>query len=83
MKEAIFYIIKSRTVSNKESARLSTPNLFIEKDGRFFWRTNLIQTEKYWNEWFKGLNHNFLNTNLPKILLLAEPDRMDKEFTIA
>ncbi len=34
-------------------------------------------------EWFEGLTKCFLNIKIPKILLLAGSDRMDKELTIA
>lgn len=33
--------------------------------------------------WFKGLSHIFLNIRVPKILLTAEKERLDKELTIA
>jgi protein phosphatase methylesterase 1 len=32
--------------------------------------------------WFKGLSHQFLHLKVPKILLTAEKERMDKELTI-
>lgn len=50
---------------------------------KYYWKTNLLLTEKYWNNWFKDLNKNFLTTHLPKVLLLAAPDRMDTELTVA
>ncbi len=34
-------------------------------------------------EWFDGLTKSFLSVKVPKILLLAASDRMDKELTIA
>jgi len=34
-------------------------------------------------EWFTGLTKCFLSIKIPKILLLASSDRMDKELTIA
>lgn len=40
-------------------------------------------TEKFWQEWFDGLNADFLGFGKPKVLLLAAADRMDKELTIA
>lgn len=33
--------------------------------------------------WFKGLTNSFLNIRIPKILMLAEKERMDKELTVA
>ena len=34
-------------------------------------------------DWFKGLTNSFLSIRVPKILMLAEKERMDKELTIA
>jgi protein phosphatase methylesterase 1 len=42
-----------------------------------------MSTKPYWIEWFKGLTHKFLNLRIPKQLLLAGNDRMDKELMIA
>ena len=50
---------------------------------KFTWRTNLMATKPYWEGWFKGLTHCFLNIHIPKQLLLAGSDRMDKDLTIA
>lgn len=83
IEEAIAYVVKSHTVSNKCSARLSTPSLLVKKDGQLAWKTDLLSTESFWTSWFKGLNANFLECGMPKVLLLAHPDRMDKELTIA
>lgn len=33
--------------------------------------------------WFKGLSHIFLNIHVPKILITAEKERLDKELVIA
>ena len=37
----------------------------------------------YWEGWFKGLSKMFLSSRIPKLLLLAGIDRLDKELTIA
>jgi protein phosphatase methylesterase 1 len=83
LEEATKYMIKSRTLNNEISARVSTNSQFVEKDGKLHWRTNLLDSEPWWEEWFKGLNSNFLGCQMPKILILAQADRMDKELTIA
>ena len=49
----------------------------------YYWRTDLLASKQYWTEWFTGLTQTFLNIKLPKQLLLAGNDRMDKELTIA
>lgn len=44
---------------------------------------DLKETEKYWMGWFKGLSHTFLNIHIPKLLLTAEKERLDKELMVA
>ena len=83
IKSAIKYMISSNTLHNLEAARVSTQTMFTEKDDKLVWRVDLLKTEKHWAEWFNNVNKNFLECGLPKILLLAHPDRMDKELTIA
>ncbi len=43
----------------------------------------MLATKNYWEGWFKGLTECFLSVRVPKQLLLAGSDRMDKELTIA
>lgn len=83
IEEAIRYSVKSGISRNRKSARLTIPDQVTSLNGKFVWRIDLNLTEKFWNEWFEGLNHDFLNCPKPKILILASPDRMDKELTIA
>jgi protein phosphatase methylesterase 1 len=81
--EAIKYMVKSRTLQNEHAARVSTMSQLSEQDGKLYWKTDLLSSEMWWEEWFKGLNSNFLGCQMPKILILAHADRMDKELTIA
>jgi protein phosphatase methylesterase 1 len=46
------------------------------------WRIDLGQTEKYWSGWFKGLSNIFLDCPVPKMLLLAGIDRLDRDLTV-
>ena len=60
-------------------------NNFILK---FFFPKNLhifqiIISSKIKLEWFTGLTKCFLSIRIPKILVLASSDRMDKDLTIA
>ena len=49
----------------------------------FAWRTDLMATKPYWTGWFENLTQQFLDLKVPKQLLLAGSERMDKELTIA
>uniref|UniRef100_A0A8C1BET2 Protein phosphatase methylesterase 1 n=1 Tax=Cyprinus carpio carpio TaxID=630221 RepID=A0A8C1BET2_CYPCA len=54
----------------------------IKKECLYTWRIELSKTEKYWEGWFKGLSSLFLTCSVPKLLLLAGVDRLDKDLTI-
>lgn len=76
--------VKSNTIKDVTSARISVPTLLSKGEkGNYVWKTDLMSSQKYWKEWFTGLTNCFLSVKIPKILLLAASDRMDKELTIA
>ena len=43
------------------------------------WRTNLLASKDYWNEWFQGLTEIFLGIQTKKMLVLAGSDRLDTQ----
>ncbi|CAK9806398.1 Protein phosphatase methylesterase 1 [Anthophora quadrimaculata] len=49
---------------------------------KYVWRIDLSKTEKHWIGWFNGLSSAFLNVPVPKVLLLAGVDRLDRELTV-
>ncbi|KAL0275892.1 UNVERIFIED_CONTAM: hypothetical protein PYX00_003613 [Menopon gallinae] len=49
---------------------------------RYKWRIDLTKTEEHWPGWFKGLSNMFLNCSVPKLLLLAGIDTLDRELTV-
>nr|KAG5711662.1 hypothetical protein BaRGS_016844 [Batillaria attramentaria] len=49
---------------------------------KYTWRINLSKTEQFWPGWFQGLSQKFLSCDVPKMLLLAGVDRLDKDLTI-
>lgn len=49
---------------------------------KYTWRIDLGRTEKHWAGWFKGLSNMFLSCPVPKMLLLAGIDRLDKDLTV-
>ncbi|XP_054457923.1 protein phosphatase methylesterase 1-like [Anoplopoma fimbria] len=48
----------------------------------YMWRIDLSKSEKDWDGWFRGTANLFLACNLPKLLLLAGINRLDRELTI-
>ena len=89
IQKGIEYMYKSGTIKNIESARISVPPLLKEekndKTGKIYYKfkTNLLDSKPFWNEWFIGLTKAFLSCNIPKMLMLAGIERMDKDLTIA
>lgn len=72
-----------------EAARVSASSQVkvAEEDGgamaRCVWRTDLMRTEPYWRGWYEGMSDRFLSVRVPKILVLAGTDRMDKALLTA
>lgn len=62
--------------------RLKEDDQEVKKESVFSWRVDLSKTEKYWEGWFRGLSALFLTCSVPKLLLLAGVDRLDKDLTI-
>ncbi|GBF94379.1 phosphatase methylesterase [Raphidocelis subcapitata] len=50
--------------------------------GEWRWRTPLEASEPFWEGWYSGLSGLFLALPVPKMLLLAGTDRLDRELTI-
>jgi protein phosphatase methylesterase 1 len=87
IEKGIEYMFRSGTIKNLQSARISVPPLLeeIDNNGKKFYKfkTNLMASKKYWNDWFIGLTKSFLSIKVPKTLMLAGIERMDKDLTIA
>ncbi|XP_063241307.1 protein phosphatase methylesterase 1 isoform X2 [Bacillus rossius redtenbacheri] len=49
---------------------------------KYTWRIDLGRTEPYWPGWFRGLSSRFLGCCVPKMLLLAGVDRLDRDLTV-
>eukprot|EP00112_Aurelia_sp_Birch-Aquarium-sp1_P006690 Seg1733.1 transcript_id=Seg1733.1/GoldUCD/mRNA.D3Y31 product="Protein phosphatase methylesterase 1" protein_id=Seg1733.1/GoldUCD/D3Y31 len=48
----------------------------------YTWRIDLTRTEIYWKGWFQDMSKLFLSSSVPKLLILAGIDRLDKDLTI-
>uniref|UniRef100_A0A0B6ZEA4 Protein phosphatase methylesterase 1 n=1 Tax=Arion vulgaris TaxID=1028688 RepID=A0A0B6ZEA4_9EUPU len=69
------------TSSTSSSDGFKSP-VNLNQDHRYTWRIDLSKTEKFWTGWFEGLSQKFLSCSAPKMLILAGPDRLDKDLTI-
>lgn len=89
IQQVVQYGVKSGTIKDIESAKVSMPDQVLQVHDqatgadRFVWKTDLLASKAYWEDWFRGLTQCFLNVRVPKQLLLASSDRMDKDLTIA
>ncbi|TSL61113.1 Protein phosphatase methylesterase 1 [Bagarius yarrelli] len=90
---AIEWSVKSGQIRNLESAKVSMVGQVRRcevEDGDsaeqpssvYSWRIDLSKAEKYWDGWFRGISNLFLGCNVPKLLLLAGIDRLDRDLTI-
>ncbi|XP_055012752.1 protein phosphatase methylesterase 1-like [Boleophthalmus pectinirostris] len=65
-----------------ESERAEPEENQGEGQSVYRWRIDLSKSEKYWDGWFRGTSNLFLSCDLPKLLLLAGIDRLDRDLTI-
>ncbi|KAI9745222.1 MAG: Protein phosphatase methylesterase 1 [Claussenomyces sp. TS43310] len=89
LESGIDWHIRSRTIRNSTSARISVPGLLRhdpqaapQRSRPWIWRTDLAATQPFWEGWFVGLSRKFLEAKGGKLLLLAGTDRLDKELMI-
>jgi protein phosphatase methylesterase 1 len=85
VQHAIKWTVDSAIVKNQMSARVSLPSQLVknEQTNQYVWRTELEKSEQYWKEWFQGLSDAFLSADIPKMLLVANTDRLDNSLLIA
>lgn len=51
-------------------------------DKKYTWRIDLSKSEQYWSGWFENLSSKFLDLRVPKLLLLASIDGLDRTLTV-
>ncbi|EPS72240.1 protein phosphatase methylesterase 1, partial [Genlisea aurea] len=84
VEKAIEWSVKGGSLRNVESARVSIPGNLVYDDSKkcYTHRAKLEETEQYWKGWYEGLSEKFLSSPVPKLLLLAGTDRLDRTLTI-
>ncbi|XP_059452850.1 uncharacterized protein LOC132183431 [Corylus avellana] len=82
--KAIEWSVKGGSLRNVDSARVSIPTTLKYDDSKkcYTYRARLEETEQYWRGWYEGLSDKFLSCPVPKLLLLAGTDRLDRALTI-
>jgi protein phosphatase methylesterase 1 len=85
-KDAERWVHEHNMCRNHRASAISVPSQLVQQDGSdgsWTWRTPLIKSQPYWQEWYKGLSDAFLAVKVPKVLMLAGADRLDRSLTIA
>uniref|UniRef100_A0A2N9I7Q9 Protein phosphatase methylesterase 1 n=1 Tax=Fagus sylvatica TaxID=28930 RepID=A0A2N9I7Q9_FAGSY len=84
IEKAIEWSVKGGSLRNVDSARVSIPTTLKYDDTKkcYTYRALLEGTEQYWRGWYEGLSEKFLSCPVPKLLLLAGTDRLDRALTI-
>lgn len=84
LEKAIEWNVRGGSLRNIESARISIPGTVMYDDSQkcYRHRARLEETEQYWRGWYQGLSDKFLSSPVPKLLLLAGTDRLDRALTI-
>jgi len=81
--EAISWGLSSNSVRNTVSSCISIPSQLIEIEDKFHWITNLENTAPFWEGWFENMSNLFVSVLSPKLLIIADTDRLDTPLTIA
>lgn len=58
------------------------PPAELNDSKKYRWRIDLAKSEKFWTGWFEGLSQKFLDLPVPKLLLLASIDGLDRTLTV-
>lgn len=74
--------VTSVSPSDKAEFKAPAPVSSTEDGHHYTWRIDLGKSEPFWRGWFEGLSNKFLSCEVPKMLLLAGVDRLDKDLTI-
>ena len=76
-------IAEDEEVENSNASEPDTQNHHPSpSEKKYTWRVDLSKSEQYWAEWFDGLSMKFLDLPVPKLLLLASIDGLDRALTV-
>ncbi|KAI8970929.1 Alpha/Beta hydrolase protein [Pilobolus umbonatus] len=82
IEEAIVWSVRSDTLHDTISPRLSIPALLRPEDDKYTWITDLKKTIPFWEDWYSGMSEKFIKAPTSKLLLLTHPDSMDTTLTV-
>jgi len=75
--------VVNENILEEDETPLPTQGSSTTSKGEYYtWRVDLTKTEPFWKGWFENMSSLFLSCPVPKLLLLAGIDRLDKTLTI-
>ncbi|XP_055326635.1 protein phosphatase methylesterase 1 isoform X2 [Sitodiplosis mosellana] len=76
-------IAEDEEVENSNAPQPETQNHQASpSEKKYTWRIDLSKSEQYWAGWFENLSLKFLDLPVPKLLLLASIDGLDRALTV-
>ncbi|KAG8347446.1 hypothetical protein TRVL_01727 [Trypanosoma vivax] len=81
--EATQWFLQHGGMNSQTAAAVTVPELVKEVGDHYEWKSNLEAMCSVWSGWFDGLNDAFVSLSCPKILCLANTERLDVALTIA
>lgn len=84
LSEAVEWALGASILRNRESAAISIPSQLQKVGDRWIWRIKLAATRPHWENWFRGMNNDFLACQSQRVLVMAgNSSRLDNQLMIA
>ncbi|RNF04032.1 protein phosphatase methylesterase 1 [Trypanosoma conorhini] len=81
--EAQRWFLQSGGMTTASGAAVTVPPLLKRVGDHYEWKSNLEAMAPVWSGWFNGLDDAFVGLPCPKILCLANAERLDDALTVA
>ncbi|KEG13461.1 protein phosphatase methylesterase 1 [Trypanosoma grayi] len=81
--EATQWFLQRGGMRSPAAAAVTVPPLLKRVDNHYEWKSDLAAMASVWAEWFNGLDDAFVKLPGPKILCLANAERLDVALTVA
>lgn len=83
VEEATQWFLQRGGMTSPAAAAVTVPPLLRPVGDHYEWKSNLKAMSSVWSEWFEGLDEAFIALPCPKILCLANTERLDVAITVA
>lgn len=69
-------------IEGAAATQITLPTPADNNGKKYTWRIDLSRSERFWSGWFENLSDKFLDITVPKLLILAGIDNLDKKLTV-